>query len=218
MSIEVLLLGVLLGITCLGYLIAINSYGSTRLLISYMVATLLLAGTVWAIVKHVNTGLDRVQQAEYSRLEREKQEAEERVRTQEEKLMKNKQLMDAAARLNEVVTQGTGFASAMMNVELKNFSLELEVLIGRANEMNTSVLQLSKRYDSLSRESALFNQSGPVIVDALANLAEAAKYYRLYFKSEDAAQESNREQVLRQKARTAYDLFKKAGTLISSSR
>lgn len=217
MSIEVLLLGVLLGITCLGYLIAINSYGPTRLLISYMVATLLLAGTVWAVVKHVNTGLSKVQQEEFRRLELEKQEAEERVKNQEQKLLKNKKVMDAGTKLNAVVTQGTGYASTMMNVELKNFAVELDILIARSNEMYKHVEELKKQYELLKEESSLLPEGAQMITDALTNLTEAVKYYRLYFKAEDPAQENNREQLLRQKARIAYDTFKKAGIQIASS-
>ena len=56
MSVEILLLGVLIGITLLGYMIAINSHGPTRLSTSLLIATVILVGTVWAIIQHANYG------------------------------------------------------------------------------------------------------------------------------------------------------------------
>ena len=84
MSIEILLLGILVGITLLGYMIAINSHGPTRLSVSYLIATLILAGTVWAIVQHVNYGDSKKQQEMYRRLELEKKKAEELAQQESE--------------------------------------------------------------------------------------------------------------------------------------
>ncbi len=217
MSIEVLLLGILVGITLIGYMIAINSKGPTKLSISYLLATVLLAGTVWAIVQHVNTGADRVQQEMYRRLELEKKKAEELARSQEQSLIENRKKMDAAGKLNEIISRGTGFASTMMNVDLRDFSVELDVLMSRANGMRNKIAALVKDFENLRNEKALFPSCIPTINEALSNLSDAAKYYRLYFRAEDSAQEELRERTMRLKARQAYDLFKKAGSQITSA-
>jgi len=217
MSIEILLLGMLVGITLLGYMIAINSRGPTKLSISYLLATILLAGTVWAIVQHVNTGVDRVQQEMYRRLELEKKKAEERARSQEQSLIENRKKMNAASKLNETISQGTGFASAIMNVDLRDFSVELDALMSRANGMKGKIAKLIKDFENLRSERALFPSCIPTINEALSNLSDAAKYYRLYFRAEDSAQEELRERTMRQKARQAHELFKKAGSQITSS-
>ena len=47
MSIEILLLGIACSMTLLAYMIAINAHGTTRLSLSYFLATLMLAGNVW---------------------------------------------------------------------------------------------------------------------------------------------------------------------------
>lgn len=217
MSTEILLLGVLIGITLVAYLVAINSHGTTRLSISYLIATVLLAGTVWAIVQHVNSGLSRVQQEEFRRLEREKIEAEDRARSQTESLQKNKKMMDAATKINAIITQGASYASTMMNQELRDFSVELDVLMGRAGAMKEKITQLSVELQKMKEECSLFPESIPTINEGFNNLNEAVKYYYLYYKSEDSAQEELRERTMRQKASQAYDLFKKAGTQIASS-
>lgn len=216
MSVEILLLGILVGVTLLGYMVAINSRGPTRLSISYLIATLLLAGSVWAIVQHVNSGLDKRQQAEYQQLEREKQEAEERIRSQEQTLLKNKSMMEAANKINGIISQGTGYASTMMNIDLKDLTVELNVLMARTSKMKNNIAALVKEFENLREERAFFPESVPTINDALGNLTDAVKYYRLYYRAEDSPQEELRERVLRQKARKAYDLFKKAGSQVAS--
>ncbi len=217
MSIEIMLLAILVGITLLGYMIAINSKGPTKLSISYLLATVLLAGSVWAIVQHVNSGADRIQKDMLRRLELEKNQAEEFARSKEQSLIENRNKMDAAAKINEIVSQGTGYASTMMNIDLRNFSVEHDVLMGRANAMKNKVATLLDKIENLREEKALFPGCVPLLNDALSNLTDAAKYYRLYFRAEDSAQEELRERTMRQKARQAYDLFKKASSQVTSS-
>lgn len=217
MSIEILLLGMLVGITLLGYMVAINSRGPTKLSISYLLATVLLAGSVWAIVQHVNSGTDRIQKDMLHRLEMEKQQAEEFARSKEQSLIENRNKMDAAAKINEIISQGTGHASTMMNVDLRNFSVELDALMGRANAMKNEIAAMTNKLDNLREEKAMFSGCAPILNDALSNLTDAAKYYRLYFRAEDTAQEVLRERIMRQKARQAYNLFKKASSQITSS-
>ena len=217
MSVEVLLLIVLVGITLLGYMIAINSRGPTKLLISYLLATFFLSATIWSIVQHVSSGQNKEQQEEFRRLEREKREVEERIRSKELSLMKSKKLMEAATKINSIINQGTGYASNMMNIEFRDFSVELDVLMGRAKVMNKKIATLVEEYAKLKRESDLFPESATTINDALTNLSEATKYYNLYFRAEDTNQEELRERLLRQKSRKAYDLFKKASSQVASA-
>ena len=217
MSVEILLLGILVGMTLLGYMIAINSHGPTRLSVSYLIATLILAGTVWAVVQQVNYGDSQKQQKRLKQLELEKQQMEDFARSQKQSLLENKTKMDAAAKINEIISQGTGYASDMMNVDLKDFSVELDALIGRANQMKNNIAALVTGFENLKEERALFPESVPSINEALGNLTEAAKYYMRYFRAEDSIQEELRERLMRQKSREAYDMLKKVGSQISSS-
>ncbi len=217
MSTEILLLIILIGITLLGYMIAINSKGPTKLSISYLLATVLLAGTVFAIVQHVNYGEDRMHQQRLEQIELERQRAEELAHSNEQSLIENRKKMDAAGKINEIINQGTGYASSMMNVDMRDFSVELDGLMGRANAMKNKVATLVNSFENMKKESALFPGCIPTLNKALSNLADAAKYYRLYFTAEDSAQEELRERTMRQKARQAYDLFKKASSQVTSA-
>jgi hypothetical protein len=215
-SLEIYLLCVFGGMTLLAYMIAINSHGPTRLSFSYLIATLMLAGTVWAIVQYVNSGYDKQKMEEISKLEQAKQKAEELAHTQEQALLENKDRMGYSAQVNNVINEGTGLSTTMMNVDLRDFSVELDVLTNRAAETRHKCEDLDKEYEKTAAEKEYFPQTKASVHDALGSLDEAAKYYGLYYKSEDGAQEEMRERMLRQKARQAYELFKKAGSLLAN--
>ncbi|MBD3321924.1 MAG: hypothetical protein GF350_12580 [Chitinivibrionales bacterium] len=217
MGTEILLLGVLAGITLLAYMVAINSHGPTRLSISYLLATIMLAGTVWAIVQYVNSGADKEKMQELRRLELEKKAAEERIRTKEQELLENKSRAVFAAKLNDIINRGTGLATTMMNVDLRDMSYNLETLIGRASATKKKATDLKKEFEGLTAEDDYFAQSMQLMNDALSELTEAGRYFYLYYRSEDSAQEELRERILRQKARKAYENFKKASSLVAST-
>lgn len=217
MSIEILLLAVLVGITLLAYMIALNSHGPTKLSISYLIATLILAGTVWAIVQYVNSGLDKKQMEEFRRLELEKKMAEERIASQEQTILENKKRTNFATKLNNIINQGTGLATAMMNVDLRDFSTELDVLVGRAHATKRSADELLQEFEKIKNEESYFAESISLIGESINQIITAAKYYSIYFRSEDSAQEEVRERMMRQEARKAYEQLKKAGSLIASN-
>lgn len=216
MSVEILLLCVMVGVTLLGYMITINSHSPTRLSFSGLIATIMLAGTVWAVVQHVNSGLDKVQRAEFQRLELEKERAEELAESREQSFLESKKKMDIAGKMNKVVSQGMGHASSMINVDLRDFSIELEALIGRANAMRASTAELTKEFESIGSQTEYFPDALRSMKEALDNLSSAANYYRLYFRAEDSSQEEQRERFMRQNARKAYDLFKSSSASLAS--
>jgi hypothetical protein len=217
MNVEVLLLTVMVGMTLLGYMVAINAHGPTRLSISYLLATIILAGTVWAIVQYVNYDLDARKMEEVKRLELEKKMAEERVRSQEVALKKNKQRMAQATKLNVFITKGTGLASSMINVDLQDNTIDFEVLVGRALNAQKDANKLKTEFEKAELEDKYFPQAITLIKEAMQLLSEAGNYYRLYYHSEDADQEALRERILRQRARSAYEKFQQASSLVASS-
>jgi uncharacterized protein (DUF342 family) len=214
MSTEVLLLALACGLTLLAYMVAINAHGPTRLSLSYLIATVMLAGTVWCIVQYVNTGLDTKKIEELRRLEKEKRIAEEKASTNEELLRANKERMTKIAHLNKIITAGSGFTTTLINVELQDESVEVDALLGRASEIKKNIDELNTEFESLPIQDAFFTETVTMIKDAMKLLIEAASYYRLYYQSNDSSQEINRERVLRQRARAAYELFQKAGTKV----
>jgi hypothetical protein len=217
MSVDVMLLTLLCGITLIAYMIAINAHGPVRLSLSYLLATILLATNVWAIVQHVNFGIDSIKTEEIKKLEAEKKNVEERVISQEEALKANKERMAFASRLNVALTTGTTFATSLTNIDLQDRSAELETLLGRANETKRKIDELKAEFEKMSTNDAFFTEPITLIKEGLQLLTEAAQYYQQYYYSEDSDQETLRERVMRQKARNANEKFQKAGVIIASS-
>lgn len=217
MTTEVMMLALACGMTILAYMIAINAHGSTRLSLSYLMATLMLAGTVWGIVQYVNTDLDAQKMEQIRKIESEKKLAEARIETQEEALKANKERMGIAAKLSTIISTGTGLASIMINIDLQDRDAELEVLMSRAGETKRKADELKSTFEKAGTFDSSFNETVGLLKEAIQSLTEAAYYYRSFYYSEDSEQEDLRERVLRQKARTAYDKFQKAGTSISST-
>jgi hypothetical protein len=211
----------------LAYLIAINSHGPTRLGLSYFIATLILAGTVWAIVQYVNT---QTAAEEYKKLELEKRNAEdhirsqedslrmgaERVKSQEEILRQSKERVAIAGRINSASARSAALASTMLAIELQDRSADLDVLIGRANDMVKKVGDIKKDFDSQKPSDSTFSEAVTLCKDGLQMLVEAAYYYKSFYYSEDSDQEVLRQNIMRQKARTANDKFQRIATLLSS--
>jgi len=217
MSTDVMLLTLMCGLTLLAYMIAINAHGTVRLSLSYLMATVLLAANVWAIVQHVNIGIDSIKTEELKRLEAEKRKVEERVLSQEEALKTNKDRMAFSAKLNAIITSGTSYATSLTNIDLQDRNAELETLLGRAGEIKRKIEEVSGEFEKLSTTDNFFIEPLTLIKDGLQLLTEAAQYYQQYYYAEDSDQETLRERVMRQKASNASEKFQKASVLIASS-
>jgi hypothetical protein len=217
MSLEILLLGVFVGLTLLAYMVAINAHGPVRLGLSYLIATAMLAGTVWAIVQHVNTKINNQKVEEIKRLEMEKDRAEQKAVTQERALIENKGRLAFAAKLNAVITKGTSLSSTMTNLNLQDGSVDLDGLMGRANEMTRQTGDFRQDFEKVRASDTMYTESMNLIGTAAQLLTEAAYYYRSYYHSEDSDQEQVRERMMRQKAREAGDKLQKASSMIAGS-
>jgi hypothetical protein len=220
MSVEILLLVVLAAVTLLSYMIAINSHGSTRLAFSYLIATVILAGTVWATVQYVNTDLNAKKMEEFKRLESEKQKAEDQMKSQEQQysaaIRQNKVHLATATRLNGILTTATGIATMLVNANPRDMDADLDVLLARSVDTKRRCDQVVAEFEKSKVTDSLFLESASLIKEGLKTLTEAAQYYYLYFKAEDDAQEELRERIMRQKARMASETLQKASSLITS--
>jgi hypothetical protein len=220
MSVDILLLVVMGGITLLAYMVAINSHGPTRLSISYLIATVILAGTVWMTVQYVNNGQNARNREELTRLEQEKQKAEDQMQSREQQyqsaMKENKERLGLAGKLNAVITSGTALATQLTNMDMHDQSLELEGLVGRAAEVKRKCDDLATEFGKIAISDNVFAECANQIKEGLASLAESAQYAALFYKAEDTAQEELRERIMRQKARNAHDSLQKASTLIAT--
>jgi hypothetical protein len=221
MTSEVLLLIVLGALTLIAYIVALNSHGPTRLAISYLLATSILIATVWVTVQYVNSGDNRRKMEEFQKLESEKQKVEEQMHSQQavmqQAMRENKERLTVAGRLNGIITKGAALSATMINLDLRNLSQELDVLLGRASDTKKKVEELSAEFEKMKVTDTLFFQTQALIRESLKQLTEAAQYYYLYYRAEDSAQEELRERIMRQKATEAHDLLQKASSLIAPS-
>jgi hypothetical protein len=220
MSVEILLLVILAAVTLLAYMVAINSHGSARLAFSYLLATVILAGTVWATVQYVNTDINAKKMEEFKRLESEKQKAEDQMKSQEQQysaaMRLSKEHLAIAARLHDVLTNATGLATMIVNADLHDMSSDLDAMVGRSVDAKRRCDQALEEFDKTKITDTLFSEAISLIKEGLRTLAEASQYYYLYFKVEDSAQEELRERIMRQKARIASETLQKASSLITS--
>ncbi len=216
MSIEILLLGIACSMTLLAYMIAINAHGTTRLSLSYFLATLMLAGNVWGVIHYVNTDQNNHNMQEMKRLEAENRLAEEKILEQQRSLKNKEKEIEMIALFNPVIATGTGIASSMINVNFQDEALEVDALIGRAVECRKNVEKLKEEYQNIQFYDSFLPKARQEVDSALQLLGEAALTYRNYYNAEDSHQELMREQLVRKKARLAYQKFKTASDLVSA--
>lgn len=216
MSIEILLLGIACSLTLIAYMIAINAHGTTRLSLSYFLATLMLAGNVWGVIHYVNVGQNNHKMQEMKRLEAENRLAEEKILEQQKSLKNKEKVIGMVALFNPVIATGTGLASSMINTNFQDEALEVDALIGRAVECRKKVEKLKEEYQNIQFSDSFLPDARKEVDSALQLLGEAALTYRNYYNAEDSHQELMREQLVRKKARLAFQKFKTASDLVSA--
>jgi hypothetical protein len=216
MSIEILLLGIACSMTLLAYMIAINAHGTTRLSLSYFLATLMLAGNVWGVIHYVNVGQNNHKMQEMKRLEAENRLAEEKILEQQKSLKNKEKEIGMIALFNPIISTGTELASSMINANFQDEALEVNALIGRAIECRKKVEKLKEDYQNIQFSDSFLPNARQEVDSALQLLVEAAQTYRNYYSSEDPHQELSRERLVRKKAKQAYQKFKTASDLVSA--
>jgi len=153
---------------------------------------------------------------EMKKREMEKKEAEERIKLQEAALRENRERAGFSSKVNNVINKGTGLASQIINVDLRDMSQDFDALLGYANATYQKTQDLGKNFSKLKSNDSFFKESLALVGEALKELEQAANYYRLFYRSEDTAQEELRERIMRQKARSSYEKLKEASSLLAS--
>ncbi len=215
MTVELLLIVIIGGITLLGFLIAINAHGPFRLSVSYFLATLMLAGTVWIIVQYVNKDIELKKTEELSKLEQNRiAELENYKQRAEEIAQQNKTYVEITKQFVAIVSNASNYALMMQNVNLQNKNLDFETLVRKASDSKNKVDELSTQFSRMDSIKIIYPDSYELIKDGIKSLTEAAISYKNYYYSEDSAQEGKREKIMRSRAKDALDKFSKASSLI----
>ncbi len=214
MSVEILLLAVLVGMTILAYMIAINAHGAVRLIFSFLFATIMLAGSVWAIVQHYNARVESMNVEQLRKLELEKRLVQEQLQTREQVLQESKDLINSASRMTALIAMGSGYASTLISTNLQDPNSDLDGLMARAADLKRKVDNLRSEINKEKEVADNFPEATALVKEAAQFLAESCYYHRIYYYSEDTAEEQSREQALRQRARIAQDKFQKASSML----
>ncbi len=215
MTIEILILGLMVGITILAYEIALNSEGAAKLSVSYLMATLILAGTTWAIVEHFNTEKTEKQKEMINQLKQERNKAENTIRSKKKNLQDKEKKLNAKSDLLDIARSGESLANKLINVKLRDFSADLDVLMGRASAKKKECKELRAKLNKMEKEGEqFFPEVVKLLRSGIEELSSSANYYYLYYKSEDTAQEELRARLLRRMARSGEGKFRKAASLL----
>ena len=208
-STNLLLLTILSFITVIGYMIAINAQGATKISISFLMATLLLAGDIFFIVEYVNEQKTKNVELEYQkRLQKEKENLEKKVvqnSVSKEELQEKAAQNDEILKVQSILNKAKILSNKLSSLDLRNYQLDVDQRIAIAAKLKRDVVKLDSEYKALSNNLVYIKE--PAINNAFAALSKSALYAKLYYQSEDGEQEDVRERVMRSKAKEAYNLF-----------
>jgi cobalamin-dependent methionine synthase I len=105
----------------------------------------------------------------------------------------------------------------MINADLRDRSVELDVLMGRATTTKKKTSELNAEFSDIADTKNYFPDAMEAMENGVEKLQEAGKFYWLYYRSEDTPQENLRERIMRRRAREAYELFQKAGNEVAAA-
>ncbi|MGA3050621.1 MAG: hypothetical protein ABSE00_01695 [Chitinispirillaceae bacterium] len=207
------------GLTIVAIMIAINTHGRLRSILSYTLATLLFGLT--AVVFINRTGV--IISVSYRHSQLPSEPMEKGINNQNplhpaESDTLSPESAQMAAELRSLSAEGIACASSLLNKDLKDESVELETLVGRASETRKRVESIRNQFEIISASDITFKKPVVSIKDGIQLLSEAAQLYLQYYYSEDSSQEVTRENLLRQKARKANEQFQKAADLLNSMK
>jgi len=217
MSVEILLFVVLGAISLLAYMIAINSRGATRLSLSYLLATAILAGSVGAVVRYVNSDQALKKNQEMKKLEMQRKAAEELAREKEIALQQNKERTALAAELTGIITRGVSLATALQNTNLTDPKYDIDQLMRMSIEADRKAAAIKSDISKIDDSNQFF----PGVLDKLTQasklLSEATYYYKAFYRSEDSEQEQLRRRILQSKSKEALNEFEACATMLAQT-
>ncbi len=211
---EILSLTILTALTVVGYMIAVNSRGVTRMAITYLLATLLLAVNVLAIVQFVNGRGAEALELEYkARLASEKAEMEAKLAqsgVDKEALREQELKSDEVLKVQAVVSNAQKLAEDLSSLNLLDYTLTYEQKLARASTLKRKAQKVKAKYEALKPSLVYVRDAS--ISQSMDKLVKSALYCKLYYTAEDSDQEVVRERVMRTNAKNAKSLLQTINT------
>ncbi len=206
------------GLTIVAFMIAINTHGRLRTGISYALATALLGLTTVIYFNHAGALFDKGFRHDRMPSELVEKGIDDRqpARRSDADVLSPADRGRIIAELRKLSAEGTACANSLLNKELKDESVELETLVGRASETRRRVEFIKTQFEKTSAPEPFFRKPVASIKAGIQLLSEAAQLYLQYYYAEDSTQETMREKLLRQKAKEANEEFQRAANELSN--
>ena len=211
MSTETLFVTLLVFLTVIAYMIAINARGVWRMTLSFLFATCMLGGTVWVIILQYSTTTKTAVEIERRRLEAERQE----LLQDREQTLAMKEQAGNAARVSNLIAQVNNFAAALQTEALQDEGYSREQLVARAAASEQRLAALQNEIDGYGKVVTGYPGAAKLLTEAMVELKEACGLYKSYYYAENSAAELARERQMKQRARKAQELLAKADKALS---
>jgi len=206
---DILLMVILVGLTIIAYMIAINAQGTTRMSLSYLLATVILAGSALVIVQYVNGQTSQILEEEYlARLASEKEAMEQRLvesGAAREELQASELRNNEVLKVQGIVTEALEIAEILATMNMQDYTLTIDQKIAKAAALKRQVQALKTKFTTM--EPSLVYVQNSSFPQAIEKLLKSSLYCKLYYTAEDSEQEGTREQVMRTNAVTAKRLL-----------
>ncbi|MGM0462781.1 MAG: hypothetical protein ACQEQ4_10245 [Fibrobacterota bacterium] len=207
-SAEIIGLIILSSLTIVAYMIAMNANGITRISLSFLMATILLGGTVFTVVQYVNNPVSsdgaEVSRAEEAAMEREllaqKLQEERREIEKEEEEEQNKKMEERrreARRLISFISDCESLARELNTIQVVDRSRSYSGLVQRAQNYTRRVNSLQERFRDIQENMTYFVSMGTDVRKALDEMERSASFFRSYYTADNSYEEAQREQMLR---------------------
>jgi hypothetical protein len=230
MTLEIMVLILLGGIAVNSFISAINAKGTIRIVFSYILATLVLIGSLIAIVQYVNETNIQAQRERETQLE--KRLADEQKQREEEARLaaaaaaaaadtsnagKEKQVMSA---LLDVTDKGIKIASSILSVDIDNVEEdEWDNLSDKASGYMGAASALQKELEEIKRNAgSTFPASISATEKAIGSLVAGASTFKRYFRAENEDEERQYKGKYAGNTNNARALFRDATKLIADKK
>ncbi len=211
-------------ITCSAFIGAINSRGTAKMIISYILAFVCLASTAFYVTQYAmeasqkrTAALTMNAQSIENKLDalEEKELALEEERKRAESESESEAASEVEAYKNSVISILTSARS--ISGQLVSFKVEAEsdeeyeTLQGKAVSYHSQAGQLKRKASALKAPDEL-RAGHEALMSGLDYLISSAHNLRSYYKAEDSAEEYELSSAFRSKARKAHSLLGRAQT------
>jgi hypothetical protein len=223
MELEMYVILLMFVVSGVGFIAAINSHGTVRTVLSYVLAGLILITSAFTLVHYNSQTVMR---------ELAKKEAMLAEQTRQAELLKQQQAEEAARaaaalavqsnaggpfqeQLSKIANQGLDIARGILavNVEAEMPEAAYDATTKKAGGYKAGALDLKKQIETAFAAPPAgqdVSASKELLDKAVRELGVGANYFSLYFKAEDENQENERYDTYQQNTKAAKADFTKA--------